>query len=78
MTEMPRIVTDPAILAGKPHIRGTRISVEHILELIASGGTVGDIAAAYPHLTREDIASAVEYAARFLHETSLVDLEIPR
>jgi uncharacterized protein (DUF433 family) len=72
----PRIVTDPEILAGKPCVRGTRISVQFILELIASGATVDDIVKAYPQLTPQDVASAVRFAAEFLQGTSLVELEI--
>ncbi len=73
-----RIVSDPAILGGKPCIRGTRISVEFILELIAGGATLDDIAQAYPQLTREDVASAVQFAANFMHGSSLTELEISR
>jgi len=58
-----RIVSDPAILRGKPCIRGTRISVELILELIASGATRDDILRAYPHLSAEDVEQALCYAA---------------
>lgn len=58
-----RIVTHPAILAGKPCIKGTRISVEFLLELAASGASRGDIVRAYPHLTREDVEEAFRYAA---------------
>ncbi len=65
----PRIVSDPAVLRGKPCIRGTRLSVEFILELIASGASRDDIVRAHPQLTVEDVSEAVRYAARFLeHE----------
>ncbi|MEK6937196.1 MAG: DUF433 domain-containing protein [Nanoarchaeota archaeon] len=64
-----RITVKPEILSGKPIIRGTRISVELILELIASGMSVEDILKGYPHLKKEDILAAVEYAAKRLkHE----------
>ncbi len=53
-----RIVTNPAILAGKPCIKGTRISVEFLLELAASGASRDDIVSAYPRLTREDVEEA--------------------
>lgn len=56
-----RITTDPAILGGKPCIRGTRLSVEFILELIASGATAGEIANTYPQVTREDVEAAVRF-----------------
>jgi uncharacterized protein (DUF433 family) len=53
-----RIVSDPQVLGGKPCIRGTRLSVEFILELIASGATEVDIVQAYPQVTAEDVAAA--------------------
>lgn len=58
----PRIVSDPAILGGKPIIKGTRISIEFILELFASGASRDAILKDYPHLTAEDIEQAVRYA----------------
>jgi len=72
----PRIVTDPAILGGKPIVRGTRLSVEFILELIASGANANDIVQAYPDLTREDVAAAVKFAANYLRDSSVFEVEI--
>ncbi len=64
-----RITVNPEILVGKPIIRGTRISVEFILELLASGMSIEDILEGYPHLKKEDILAAIEYAAKRLkHE----------
>lgn len=64
-----RIVMDPKILAGKPVIRGTRISVEFILELLSSGMAVTEILKEYPHLRKDDILAALQYATRVLkHE----------
>ena len=64
-----RIVIDSDILAGKPIIRGTRISVEFILELLSSGLEIEDVLREYPHLTREDVLAALEYATQVLrHE----------
>ena len=60
--EQGRIVRNPAILAGKPVIRGTRMSVEFILELMAGGWSEADILENYPHITREDILACLEYA----------------
>jgi uncharacterized protein (DUF433 family) len=60
-----RIVSNPAILGGKPCVRGTRVSVEFILELAASGASRSEIVRAYPHLTPEDVEEAMRYAARF-------------
>ena len=56
-----RIISDPAILSGKPCIRGTRISVEFILELLASGAGRDEILKAYPQLKSEDVEQAVRY-----------------
>ena len=52
---MGRIVTNREILGGKPIIKGTRISVEFILELLSSGVTEDEILQDYPHLTKDDI-----------------------
>ncbi len=70
-----RICSDPSILSGKPCIRGTRLSVEFILELLASGASRDDILAAYPRLTPEDIEEAVRYAARFLRNEVVLEVE---
>ncbi len=58
-----RIITDPAILGGKPVIAGTRISVQLILEKIRDGWTIEDLLDDYPHVTREQIIAALAYAA---------------
>jgi len=63
-----RITVDPNILAGKPIIKGTRIAVEFILELLASGWTVDDMLRNYPQLKREDVAAALRYATEVLKE----------
>ena len=60
------IVADPQILGGKPCIRGTRLSVEFLLELAASGATQEQILAQYPQLTPEGLAGAFRYAAEVL------------
>ncbi|MBI4450388.1 DUF433 domain-containing protein [Candidatus Woesearchaeota archaeon] len=64
-----RIVMDPEILSGKPIIKGTRISVEFVLELLSSGMSIDAVLVEYPHLTRDDVLAALEYATRVLrHE----------
>ncbi len=60
------ITSDPAVLGGKPCIKGTRISVEFILELFASGATREDILHSYPHLPAAGVEEALRYAARSL------------
>ncbi len=72
---MERITANKDILGGKPIIKGTRISVEFILELLASGVNEGEILRDYPHLTKEDIQACLEYAAHSLKNEILVDLE---
>jgi uncharacterized protein (DUF433 family) len=69
-----RIVSDPAVLGGKPIVKGTRISVEFLLELFASGGTRSDVLKAYPHLTAEDIEEALRYAAEVLKHDRVIPL----
>jgi len=54
-----RIVVDTEVLAGKPVIRGTRLAVEFILELLAAGVSENDLLADYPGLTRDDILACL-------------------
>jgi uncharacterized protein (DUF433 family) len=63
-----RITVDPKVLSGKPIIKGTRIAVEFILELLANSWTVEDILKNHPQLKREDVAAALKYAAEILKE----------
>jgi uncharacterized protein (DUF433 family) len=58
-----RITSDPAILGGKPIIRGKRLSVEFILELIAAGATPDSILQKYPQLAPENVEQALGYSA---------------
>jgi uncharacterized protein (DUF433 family) len=57
------IVGDPGLLGGTPVVSGTRLSVEHLLELTASGATPAQLLARYPQLTPEGLAAAYRYAA---------------
>lgn len=61
-TEHPRIVLDPKVLAGKPVIRGTRLSVEFIIGLMADGWSEADILSNYPGVMHEDIIACLAYA----------------
>jgi uncharacterized protein (DUF433 family) len=61
-----RIVLDPAVLAGKPVVRGTRLSVEFVIGLLADGWSETDVLANYPGLSREDIAACLNYARDLL------------
>jgi uncharacterized protein (DUF433 family) len=62
MAAHPRISRDPDIAFGKPVVKGTRISVEFILDLLAAEATEAEILENYPRLTREDILASVAYA----------------
>ena len=58
-----RIVKDPRILAGKPTLKGTRLSVELITDLLEGGRTEADVIYRYPYLTEEDIEACRQYKA---------------
>ena len=72
---MARIVVNPRILGGKPIIEGTRISVEFILDLLASDVSEEEILEDYPHLTEEDIRTCLRYAARSYRNEIYLELE---
>ena len=63
---MDRIVVDPAILCGKPVIRGTRLAVEFIVGLLAQGWSLEQVLENYPGVTREDVQACLEYAHELL------------
>jgi len=58
-----RIEVNPQVLVGKPVVRGTRLAVEFVLEMMASGASEQEILANYPRLTHDDILACVAYAA---------------
>lgn len=62
MAKHERITSDASVMLGKPAIRGTRITVEHILEELAAGMTFDEVLEAHPRLEREDIEAAMEFA----------------
>jgi len=61
-----RIEINPEIMFGKPVIKGTRITVEHVLRKLAGGMTIDEILADHPHLTPDDIYAAAAFAADYL------------
>jgi len=69
------IVSDSKILGGKPCVRGTRLSVEFLLELAASGATQEQILAQYPQLTQDDLAATFRYAADVVKGDRVWDLK---
>ena len=75
---MVKIVANVEILGGKPIIEGTRISVEHVLGLLANGMTNEEIIESYPILTEESIRAVLGYAARALGNDIVIDMPFPR
>jgi uncharacterized protein (DUF433 family) len=71
------ITTDPDVLGGKPCIRGTRISVEFILELLASGASHQQILDAYPQVSADALAEALRYAARSMRSDVVWNVDLP-
>lgn len=67
-----RIDINPKIMFGKPVIKGTRITVEHILRKLAGGMTIKEIIKDLPHLEPEDIYAAQNFAADYLSEEEIV------
>ncbi|HUZ57682.1 MAG TPA: DUF433 domain-containing protein [Hanamia sp.] len=72
-TLLNRVTNNPAVLAGKPVIRGMRLSVEHILKMLARGISHKDIIEEYPFLEEDDIRACLLYAATIIsHEEEKV------
>ena len=75
MSWQDRIIVDPAILTGKPIIKGTRLAVEFILELLAEGWSHEQVEQNYPSLVAEDVQAVLQYAADFLKRERVDPLE---
>lgn len=73
---VPVIASDPAIVGGKPCVLGTRLSVQFILELIASGADEVEIVESYPQLSIDSVRAAVAYAAQSLKNEVVWDAKI--
>lgn len=69
-----RIVIDPNILVGKPVIKGTRLAVEFIIDLLAQGWSEEQILRSYPGITGEDIKACLAYASAVLHAEKVYPL----
>jgi uncharacterized protein (DUF433 family) len=70
------ITSTPGILGGKPCIKGTRISVELILETVANGSSVADIVREFPHLSIDAVQEAVRYAINALRRERIIDVDM--
>jgi uncharacterized protein (DUF433 family) len=69
MLQFDRITFDPNVMGGKACVRGMRVTVSLVLNLIANGMSVEEIIGAYPYLEQEDIRQALQYAAWLAEET---------
>ena len=73
---LDRIVINPRVMVGKPIIRGTRLTVEYILNLLAQGATEAEILTEYDGLTRADIQACLLFAAQSLQSTFFMPLTV--
>ena len=71
---LQRISIDPKVMVGKPVIRGTRLTVEYILNLLAHGANMDDIQREYQGVTRDDICACILFATRALEDTAFMPL----
>ena len=68
------IVRNPDIMLGKPIIKGTRVTVELIMRKLAGGFTIENLIASYPHINKEQIYAAFEYAADLIANEEVIEL----
>jgi uncharacterized protein (DUF433 family) len=71
---LKRINIDPKVMVGKPVIKGTRLTVEYILNLLAHESTVNEIIREYKGLTKEDIQACILFATKSLEDTAFMPL----
>lgn len=71
---LERITVDPKVMVGKPVIRGTRLTVQYILGLLAHGATLEEILQEYQGLTREDVLACLQFAAEVLEDATFTPL----
>ena len=71
---LDRITFNPSVMAGKPVIRGTRLTVEYILNLLAHGSSIEDILGEYAGLTHDDVLACILFATRSLENTAFMPL----
>jgi len=71
---LERITSEPAIMVGKPVVRGTRVTVEHVLNLPAHGSSAQDVMDEYSGLTEDDIHACLLFASKSLEDVSFMPL----
>ena len=72
---MENIEINPKIMLGKPVIKGTRITVEHIISLLAQDNSVAEILQEYDGISKADILACLQYAESVMNKTSIFDLD---
>ena len=76
-TLLDRITLNPQVLAGKPTVRGLRISVDHILQALGNDVPVDDLLSDYPDLEKADILACLQYASRLVSEERVYPVGAP-
>jgi uncharacterized protein (DUF433 family) len=69
-----RITVDPEVMVGKPIIKGTRITVEHVLDLLAQGMTIPELLEDYPHIQNDDIYACLAFAKKALESSTFMSV----
>lgn len=73
-TLLARITTNPAVMTGKPTVRGTRLTVEFVLEKLGYGASEAELRTSYPFLEPDDIKACLLYAARILAHEEIITI----
>ncbi|MDT8781754.1 MAG: DUF433 domain-containing protein [Candidatus Bathyarchaeota archaeon] len=73
---LERIVVNPKIMGGKPIVKGTRITVEQVLKMLAQGLSVDEILKDYPYLSKDDVAAVLFYAAKVAGEEEIYPVTV--
>ena len=73
---LSRITINPKVMVGKPVVKGTRLTVEYILNLLAHGATMAEILGEYKGLTQEDIQACILFATKSLESTAFMPLSV--
>jgi uncharacterized protein (DUF433 family) len=73
---LKRITLNPQVMVGKPVIKGTRLTVEYVLNLLARGATVSEVLEEYQGLTTEDVQACLLFATKSLENTSFMPLTV--
>ena len=76
MSDQNRIFLDPDVLVGKPTVKGTRLGVDFVIELLAQGWSEEDILRNYPNLASDDIKACLRYASRVLKAERVYPLDV--